>query len=241
MTTATDELAARVQADGYAVWPDFLDGARCRLLRTVAIDLLTTEAARRYPKSTRVWDLYRYGAPFVDVLRHAGLGRLLDTIVGAHHLLSDYSLNVVHPGQPADHWHLDYPYNEMDRLVSGSILGVQCVLALDDFRPENGATEIITGSHHDLRRPGAEDRRHAPTTTFTAAPGTLLVMAAATWHRSGVNTFPAPRMAMLLSFVERWIRPLSDPPADVTFETDADLDVLLGRRRPPDTINDVPV
>jgi hypothetical protein len=236
-----DELAASIRANGFAVWPCFLDAQRCGELRKAAAGLLATGPARPYPKSTRVWDLYLHGPVFVDVLRHAGLIRLLDLVVGAHHLLSDHSLNVVHPGQPGDHWHLDYPYNEMDTLVSGSTLGVQCVLALDEFRRDNGATEIIAGTHREPRRPGAADRSRRPTTTFLGAPGTLLVLAATTWHRSGVNASRLPRTAMLLSFVERWVRPLSDPPAELPFAPDTHLDILLGRRRPPETINGVSV
>jgi ectoine hydroxylase-related dioxygenase (phytanoyl-CoA dioxygenase family) len=168
-----------------------------------------------------------------------GLADLLDDLLGKYHLMSDYSLNVVNPGQPVDEWHVDYPYNEMRDLVTGGTLGLQCVLAVDTFTESNGATRLVPGSHVSPRRP-AEARVNSAE-TFTAEPGTLLIMAAATWHRSGHNRSERPRTAVLMSFVERWIRPMSDPLPAALWVHDQRLQVMLGAQRPAETINGVPV
>lgn len=42
---------------------------------------------------------------------------------------------------------LDYPCNEMPAIVTGAILGLQCILALDRFTEDNGATRPVPGSH----------------------------------------------------------------------------------------------
>ena len=66
-------------------------------------------------------------------------------------------------------------------------------------------------------------------------------MAAATWHRSGFNADLHRRDAILLSFVERWIRPMSAPlPADPS-TLPPRLASLLGLTRPAETINGVPL
>lgn len=232
------ELAMVVRADGYAVWPGFLDGACLARLRRGADALLATEHARRYPKSTRIWDLYLHGGSFVEVLTDDRLIPILDTLLGEGHLLSDYSLNQVGPGQPIDDWHIDYPYNEMPVLVSGAILGLQCVLTLNHFDQRNGATQLIGGTHRTPCRPTA------PTTApviYEAEPGSLLVMAAATWHRSGLNQSDRPRTALLMSFVERWIKPMSAPTDGLKEPAPQRLRALLGLETATETINGVPI
>lgn len=234
---STGTVAADVHRQGFAVWPGFLDGQRCEAVKNLAHRLANGEHANRYPKSTRVWDLYRHGEEFVDLLAEPALVATLDELLGANHLLSDYSLNVVRPGQPVDGWHIDYPLNEMPTRVTGSTLGLQCVLALDSFNLTNGGTQLVPASHLRAERPDPDaDLEHV---VFEAEPGTLLVMAASTWHRSGFNSSASPRSAVLMSFVERWVRPMTDPPEDGPWgRTDA-LRVLLGMRRPPETINGV--
>jgi len=232
-------LAEEVRDRGFAVWPGFASPKQCEALSAAAGILANGEHAHHYPKSTRVWDLYQYEPVFVDIVTHPGLADLLDDLLGRYYLLSDYSLNVVNPGQPIDDWHIDYPYNEMPTIVTGGILGLQCVLALDHFTKENGATRLVPGSHRPPRRPGEPWPTSAD--TFTAEPGTLLVMAAATWHRSGFNASNGTRTAILMSFVERWIRPLSDALPPNRWAHDERLQIMLGLQRRAETINGVPV
>lgn len=230
--------AAQVRDSGYTVIDRFADAEHARRLHEATGRLLASEAANHYPKSTRVWDLYRHGEVFLQCLRHDRLRALLAELLGEHFLLSDFSLNSVAPGQPADDWHIDYPYNELNDPVEGPLLGLQCVLAIDDFTAVNGATHLVPRTHLRPRRPDHPDPAFD---VFAAPAGSLLVMAAATHHRSGVNRSDQDRTAALLSFVPRWVRPMVDPPEPGPWsasETDA---IMLGLTRPPETINGVPI
>lgn len=235
----TTNVIADVRRDGFAIWPGFLDDRQCEATRGVAERLAQGTEANHYPKSTRVWDLYRYGNEFVDMLAEPALIAVLAGLLGENYLLSDYSLNVVQPHQPVDDWHIDYPYNEMPVPISGAVLGLQCVLALDHFRASNGATQVVPRSHGRARQPVADQITEQA--VFDAAPGTLLIMAAATWHRSGFNTSATSRSAVLMSFVERWVRPMSDPPESGPWGRDEAMRILLGMQRPPETINGVAI
>lgn len=236
---SAQSVAASVRERGAGIWPGFLNDAQLQALRNKTDELLTTDHTLAFPKSSRVWDLYRHGQVFVDLLSLRHLEQLLLLVLGKHYLLSDYSLNVVNPGQPRDDWHLDYPFNEMPTLVHGSVLGVQCVLTLDTFTADNGATQYLPVSHRPPQHPdpSASDEHE----TFHASAGTLMIMAASTWHRSGYNATEHSRSAILLSFVERWIRPMSDPPEPGPWSTTPAMRLLLGQERPPETINGVPI
>lgn len=233
------QAADDVARDGVALWPGFIDDHVLGQLRDTCDALASGSQALHFPKSTRVWDLFRHGEPFLDLLTLPLLEEAIGSILGRGFLLSDYSLNVVQPGQPIDAWHIDYPYNEMERLVTGSPLGVQCVLTLSDFTETNGGTQYHPGSHNPPRRPPAEV--DVPPSSVVAPSGSLFIMAATTWHRSGLNTSTQPRSAILLSFVEKWVRTMSDPPEPGPWSQTQYLRRLLAQERPPETINGVPV
>jgi ectoine hydroxylase-related dioxygenase (phytanoyl-CoA dioxygenase family) len=232
-------LADSIRAAGYAIWPQFVAGDLLDQLTDATNRLLASEHAKPYPKSTRAWDLYLHGGAFVDIVCEPRLATLLDTLLGPHHLLSDLSLNSVNPNQPVDDWHIDYPYTEMHTKIGGAILGVQCVLPLSPFTAATGATHLLPGTHHEPRSP-QPDVTGVPV-RLIAEPGTLLIMAAATWHRSGFNASQHRRDAILLSFVERWIKPMSAPAPHDTNAIPPRLSSLLGLQRPEETINGVPL
>jgi len=241
MTEAdTRTVAQRVREEGAAVWRGFVPPERVGRLREEGLALAAGPHGRRYPKSTRVWDLYRHGPQFAELPLDPRLEALMADLLGHHHLLSDLSLNIVHPEQPGDDWHVDYPYNEAHgRLASSAPLGVQSVLALAPFTAESGATEYLPG---DPAAPLASLPVDPPEPVrFTAEPGDLLVLAASTWHRSGVNRSGGPRPALLLSFVPRWVRPMSTPPEPGPWAPTRRSRVLLGIDRPDETINGVPL
>jgi ectoine hydroxylase-related dioxygenase (phytanoyl-CoA dioxygenase family) len=237
----TDEEAGVVDSlrrDGFAVWPDFASGDVLDRLSAAVRRTLVGEHARRFPKSTRVFDLHLRSGAFVELVSDVRLAAVLDGVLGPGHLLSDLSLNSVGAGQPVDDWHIDYPFTEMHTMLPGGILALQCVLAMTVFTRANGATRLRPGTHHHPRPPAEVSDEPV---LFEAAPGTMLLMAAATWHRSGRNAGPHRRDAILLNFVERWIKPMSAPTEGLTDPVPDRLASLLGIVRPVETINGVPI
>jgi len=238
MTVDEARLVGSLQRDGFAVWPGFATGDMLDRLSDAVRQTLTGEHARRFPKSTRAFDLYLLNDTFVELVSDVRLAGVLDAVLGAGHLLSDLSLNSVDRDQPIDEWHIDYPFTEMHTMLPGGIVALQCVLAMTAFTRTNGATRLRPGTHRHPRPP--EDVSDEPV-LFEAEPGTLLLMAAATWHRSGCNAGPHHRDAVLLSFVERWIKPMSAPTEGLVDPVPDRLAALLGIVRPAETINGVPI
>ncbi|MGC4757621.1 phytanoyl-CoA dioxygenase family protein [Micromonospora trifolii] len=197
-------------AHGYFHWKGFLGEDRVAALRAAAEGLLAGPGALHTPESVRVLEVYRHGPEFVALLEDSQLWAFVDGLLGANAVLSDLSLNEVRRGGKTDRWHIDYPYNDMPEVVRGGILGLQCVLPLVPFTVETGATQLVPGSHERYRQP--EDVADSDAVPFVAEPGDLLVLQSATWHRAGNNLTDEPRTAVLLSFVESWVKPMGGAP-----------------------------
>lgn len=219
---------------GAFVWPDFL-ADELEPARTRAHELLSPKLGlvRDYQRSRRVLDLFN--DPFCrGLLSDERLTALTEALLHEGYLLSDFSLNQVPPSNAPDAWHVDYPYSEMAARTSGGVLGVQCVIALDDFTATNGATEYLPGSHARIDAVTSDPTGFQ---RFLAPAGSLLLLHSATWHRAGDNISQAPRTGLLLCFVERWIRPMMSL-YDLTQETVRNASPqerrLLGIERPDD-------
>ncbi|WP_169317218.1 phytanoyl-CoA dioxygenase family protein [Actinacidiphila oryziradicis] len=208
-TTAAPS-AAHFHRNGYHLWRGFLDADHVAGLRTRADELLAADGALHTPESVRLFELFRHGAPFVDLMNDQRLADLTDTLLGPHALMNDLSLNRVNPGAKPDRWHIDYPYNTMTHIVEGSLLALQCVLPLTPFTEESGATEFMPGSHQRYKQPPLTPG--GTPLPAIADPGDLLILASSTWHRAGVNRTALPRTAILLSFTEAWVRPMAEAP-----------------------------
>jgi ectoine hydroxylase-related dioxygenase (phytanoyl-CoA dioxygenase family) len=115
---------------------------------------------------------------------------------------------------------VDWPYhqyntnaNDLNILYPGTqIEGVQCILPLDDFTIENGATMYIPFSHLARRYPTVEilekgsfttvnqDRYPCKKKYFVANVGDVILYPATLWHSAGLNTTTKPRRSLLANF-----------------------------------------
>lgn len=222
--------AARFHSDGYHLWRGFLEPERVKTLLVLAEDLLASDAALHTPESVRAFQLFRHGEAFSDLVTDERLQELTDTLLGPNALLADLSLNRVDRGAKPDRWHIDHPYNAMTHIVEGGLLGLQCVLPLTPFTADSGATEFLPGTHRRYKQPPLSPA--GTPVTAVAEPGDLLVLPAATWHRAGINATDEPRVALLLSFVESWIRPMADPPEPGPWSQTRAARIRLGIERP---------
>ena len=142
-----------------------------------------------------------------EVLCHPLYEGLCSTILGPH--CASVQLNVAQvmergPGaeqqalhRDEDVWiHLPRPHPEV-QLAS--------VIALVDFRADNGATVVVPGSHRwpRDRRPDTGELVAADMTA-----GSAVVYLGSTVHGGGANTTPAEhRRGMHMSFCVGWLRP----------------------------------
>jgi ectoine hydroxylase-related dioxygenase (phytanoyl-CoA dioxygenase family) len=98
-------------------------------------------------------------------------------------------------------------------------------LMVDEFRPDNGATRFVPGSHRWPRTPAdtMPDRQadHAGQVSACGAAGSLVVFSGSTWHGHTANISNGPRRSLQGAFIPRDGRAATDFAARMQPETRA--------------------
>jgi ectoine hydroxylase-related dioxygenase (phytanoyl-CoA dioxygenase family) len=155
-------------------------------------------------------------------------------VVGRDFKLSSFGARTLHAGAGVLDIHVDVERDSTDWPLLGFILMV------DAFRPDNGATRFLPGSHRWATSPRqAPLQDHATHLVSACGPaGSLLVFNGSTWHGQGVNDSGGPRRSLQGAFVPRGGRAAIDFFLRVSAETRERLgavahDVLALRQGPP--------
>ena len=87
-----------------------------------------------------------------------------------------------------------------DQLYLGRLrASVLIIIPLVDFSKENGATEIVPGSHLIEEKPSREFLEEN-SISLTAKKGEIIVVDASVWHRSGLNTTKKERPSIIIRY-----------------------------------------
>jgi ectoine hydroxylase-related dioxygenase (phytanoyl-CoA dioxygenase family) len=146
--------------------------------------------------------------PIVDIL-----SRYLDAMFQGR----EWSIHVVdtittRPKSQKTRAHIDTPYRFEDyaRTSNDEVLGVQCIIPLDPFTIENGATCVLPGSHlnrfyyKDIEE-NQEEYNDLLTTKgfqFVSSPGDALIYNARTLHSTMPNNSEDFRSALLINALD---------------------------------------
>ncbi len=185
MTDDTELL--RLRNDGYVILERVLGDGELGALKAA---LAPYEAGRPMgrndfegERSQRVYSLAGKGAPFLALVEHPRVLRLLDVLLERNFLLSTIQSIRLHPGETPQAWHTDDAFYPSPRPRGPQ--GISCIWAIEDFTDDSGATELIPGSHlWGMEHP--DDRAHDVVKAVMPA-GSVVVFQAGTWHRGGGN------------------------------------------------------
>ena len=146
--------------------------------------------------------------PIVDIL-----SRYLDAFFQG----KEWSIHVVdtittRPNSQKIRAHIDTPYRFEDyaHTSNDEVLGVQCIIPLDSFTIENGATCILPGSHlnrfyyKDIEE-NQEEYNDLLTTKgfqFVSSPGDALIYNTRTLHSTMPNNSDSFRSALLINALD---------------------------------------
>ena len=198
------EAGSALQQRGFVVLPGPMPSDRVeRLINayTAAVASAAPGDIRIGSTSTRVSDLVNRGPEFDAVYVFPPLLEACRLVIGGPFKLSSMHARTVRPRTPAQDLHVDVQRETADWPLLGFILMV------DEFRPDNGATRLVPGSH---RWPGAPADRlpdlrsdHAEQVLACGAVGSLLVFNGSVWHGHTANTSGGPRRSIQGAFIPR--------------------------------------
>ncbi len=119
--------------------------------------------------------------------------------------LTSFHGNILQPGAEPQIWHVDA--NVPEPLPSW-IIRSNSNYVIQDYTNENGATEIVPGSHKFLRKPnkGEAESHEYKRIQMCAPKGSLIFWHGHLWHRSGANRSAINRAALLATYTASFFR-----------------------------------
>ena len=219
--------ASELETRGFVVLPGMVEPESMERLTaayTEAMASATGDDIRVGSTSTKVSDLVIRGAAFDHLYVLPPLLEASWRVIGEPFKLSSFQARTLRPGAYAQELHVDVPRHSADWPLLGFILMV------DDFRPDNGTTRFVPGSHRWSGAPEdtMSDVRaaHEAEVLACGAAGSLLVFNGSAWHGHTANTSNRPRRSIQGAFIPRGGRAATDFAARMPPETRARLSSL---------------
>lgn len=205
-------------------------------------------------RSNRVYAMLAKSPVFADLVLHPLAMAFAEAELGTSLLLSACLAINLQPGETAQPWHFDDAHLAVARPRES--WGISTFWAIDDCTDDNGATEVLPGSHRwGAELPAAHSAADADVfvtrrTAAAASPrpddpgarpdavravmpsGSLMVAHGTLWHRGGANRSGAPRLIVTPQYCPGWSRQLENMvlavPPDVARHLPARARELLG-------------
>jgi len=218
---ALSEHAYNMATRGYSVVPAMLEAAHRDRLKAA----LSRALAEYRPGPTQqsqndrylMHDLLCRDPLFGHLLEDERLQNLVAPLLGASWILYAFTSSSLPPKGTnyGNRIHVDSP-----RWVAGYSFNVGVMWALDEFTDENGATQVLPGSHQSAAAPSPEFfEQHS--VRLVCAAGSMILFDGRLFHRAGDNRTGAWRHALTMnacrSFMKQrfdWVRFVPAPIAD---------------------------
>lgn len=195
--------ASELQERGFVVLPGPVPLERMERLANAyaaAVASASSDDVKVGSTSTRVSDFVNRGAEFHELYVFPPLLEACCLVIGRPFKLSSFHARTLRPGAPTEDLHVDVGRDSADWPLLGFILMV------DEFRPDNGATRFVPGSHRWSEAPGTlPDPRveHVGQVSACGSAGSLVIFNGSAWHGHGANTSNGPRRSLQGAFIPR--------------------------------------
>jgi hypothetical protein len=199
-TDAVHELDRR----GFVVLPQTVPRASVGPLTNAynaAVSSARVEDTKVGSTSTRVDDFVNRGKEFDHLYVLPPLLSACCRVIGRPFKLSSFHARTLRPHSPSGELHTDVLRNSVDWPL------LSFILMVDEFRPENGATRFVPGSH---KWPGVPQdtlsdlRADNDGQVQACGPaGSLLIFNGSVWHDHSANKSGKPRRSLQGAFIPR--------------------------------------
>ena len=211
MQNRTATRLAEIENDGYTI----IENAMSADLMARIREELDPFCQGKYPgrnnfegtRTERVYALLAKAPSVAEIIEHPATLALIDQLLPKNFLLSAALSILVHPGETPQPFHYDDGIAGLPVYKPRPRFGVSTIWAFDDFTENNGATEVIPGSHR-----WSEDRqpREAEAIKVLMPAGSVIVFDGALVHRGGANTSNADRLAITPQYCNPGLRQIEN-------------------------------
>jgi len=203
-TELSSAAASELHERGFVVLPGPVASTEMEHL-TSAYDAMVASASvhdvHTGGTTTRVNDFVNRGDEFDALYVFPPLLEACCRTIGRAFKLSSMHARTLRPHTPAQELHVDVDRASADWPLVGFIL------MIDEFRPDNGATRFVPGTHHRSDVPEAvmTDRRadYDGQLLATGPAGSLIIFNGSAWHGHIANTSDGSRRSVQGAFIPR--------------------------------------
>jgi ectoine hydroxylase-related dioxygenase (phytanoyl-CoA dioxygenase family) len=202
-----------LRRDGYVILHDLIGADEIAAIKAANARFAHHKGANPFEGrlTTRVYNVIPKTRACDCLLLHPRILALLDATLEKNYLLSNAQIIDIQPGETEQGLHYDGSFY---RAIPRGPRNVHAafIAALDDFTPENGATNIVPGSHlWTDRRP---TRAEAIPAVMPA--GSAIFFYGYLWHSGGANRTDKPRMAFTGQYCDPYLRQIENFSLEVT-------------------------
>lgn len=205
LTDTASDLAA-LDRDGYVVIERAVDADVLQSIREELAPWIDAGAHRGRNDfegfdTNRVYGLLAKVPAEAALVLHPRVLAVLDALLLPGYLLTaNLAINLL-PGETAQQLHVDDGFYRLSR--PRRPVSISTVWAIDDFTYENGATEVVPGSHRWGDELPAPDVDLVP---VEMPAGSAVIFLGTLWHRGGANRTDRPRLGITPQYCEPWAR-----------------------------------
>ncbi len=180
-----------------------------------------------------------YGGSFIKIADHKKIMQPFDWILGDTSIIYVYTSSSLPPQQKnhASRIHVDRPH-----FIENYIEALGCLILLDDFTEENGATWVLPKSHLIHEEP-SEEYFYKNATRIIAPKGAVLYFHLRLWHAGGINNTKDWRHSLGIGIVRSHLKQRIDIPRamkgiDLSEVSDFGLQKLGFYSQPPSSLEE---
>jgi hypothetical protein len=198
------DAARQLRESGFIVMPGPAVPGGCeRLSNAYDREVASADSAEIHVgrTTTRINDFVNRGSEFDGIYIYPPLLAACCQIIGGPFKLSGMRGRTLNPGAPTELLHVDVKH----RADGWPLVG--CILMVDAFDAENGATRFVPGSHLQPQEPNEvmnnPQEAHDEQVLACGPAGSIIIFNASVWHGHGANRSARPRRSIQAHFLPR--------------------------------------